>query len=36
MSAAIIPINQTAEAISRGTVDGATGPAVVMSSAFRV
>jgi TRAP-type C4-dicarboxylate transport system substrate-binding protein len=31
MSPAIIQINQTAEAVSRGTVDGATGPAVVMS-----
>ena len=31
MSAAVIPINQTAEAIGRGTVDGATGPAVIMS-----
>jgi len=30
MSAAIIPINQTAEAVSRGTVDGATGPAIIM------
>jgi len=31
MSATIIPINQTAEAISRGTVDGATGPAAIMN-----
>lgn len=31
MSPVIIPINQTAEAISRGTVDGATGPAVIMN-----
>jgi TRAP-type C4-dicarboxylate transport system substrate-binding protein len=30
MSATIIPINQTAEAIGRGTVDGATGPASIM------
>jgi TRAP-type transport system periplasmic protein len=30
MSATIIPINQTAEAIGRGTVDGATGPAAIM------
>ena len=32
MSATIIPINQTAEAIGRGTVDGATGPAAIMSN----
>jgi TRAP-type C4-dicarboxylate transport system substrate-binding protein len=31
MSATIIPINQTAEAIGRGTVDGATGPAAIMN-----
>src|ERR1700722_2877828 len=30
MSATIIPINQTAEPIGRGTVDGATGPAAIM------
>ena len=31
MSPVIIPINQTAEAISRGTVDGATGPPAIMN-----
>jgi TRAP-type C4-dicarboxylate transport system substrate-binding protein len=30
MSANVIPINQTAEAISRGAIDGATGPAVIL------
>jgi TRAP-type C4-dicarboxylate transport system substrate-binding protein len=30
MSAEVIAINQTAEAISRGTVDGATAPAVIL------
>lgn len=30
MSAQVIPINQTAEAISRGTIDGATAPAVIL------
>jgi TRAP-type C4-dicarboxylate transport system substrate-binding protein len=30
MSAAVLPINETAEAISRGTVDGATAPAVIL------
>jgi TRAP-type C4-dicarboxylate transport system substrate-binding protein len=30
MSAEVLPINQTAEAISRGTIDGATAPAVVL------
>ena len=30
MSAEVIPINQTAEAISRGAIDGATAPAVVL------
>jgi TRAP-type C4-dicarboxylate transport system substrate-binding protein len=30
MSAEVIPINQVAEAISRGTVDGATSPAVIL------
>ncbi len=30
MPAKVIPLNQTAEAISRGTVDGATAPAVVL------
>jgi TRAP-type C4-dicarboxylate transport system substrate-binding protein len=30
MSAQVLPINQTAEAISRGTIDGATSPPVVL------
>jgi TRAP-type C4-dicarboxylate transport system substrate-binding protein len=30
MSARVLPINQTAEAISRGAIDGATSPAVVL------
>jgi TRAP-type transport system periplasmic protein len=30
MSAAVMPLNQTAEAISRGNLDGATAPAVVL------
>ena len=30
MSAEVMPVNQTAEAISRGTIDGATSPAVVL------
>jgi TRAP-type C4-dicarboxylate transport system substrate-binding protein len=30
MSAQVLPINQTAEAISRGAIDGATSPAVVL------
>jgi TRAP-type transport system periplasmic protein len=30
MSAEVIPITQTAEAISRGTIDGATAPAVIL------
>jgi TRAP-type C4-dicarboxylate transport system substrate-binding protein len=30
MSAQVLPINQTAEAIARGSVDGATGPAVIL------
>jgi TRAP-type C4-dicarboxylate transport system substrate-binding protein len=31
-SAEVIPINQTAEAISRGAIDGATGPAVIQEN----
>jgi TRAP-type C4-dicarboxylate transport system substrate-binding protein len=30
MAAEVVPINQTAEAISRGTLDGATAPAVIL------
>ena len=30
MSAQVIPINQTAEAIGRGAIDGATSPAVIL------
>src|SRR6202043_1497873 len=30
MSAQVLPINETAEAIARGTVDGATSPPVIL------
>jgi TRAP-type C4-dicarboxylate transport system substrate-binding protein len=30
MSAQVLPINQTAEAITRGTIDGATSPAIIL------